>query len=59
MAEETKNDTKQITVYDLEEMIKELAMAHDQLASEVKRLQGMLAQHQHNGQGAAMFPLEE
>lgn len=59
MADETKNDTKTITVYDLEEMIKELAMAHDQLAFEVKRLQGMLAQHQHNSSGQAMFPLEE
>lgn len=59
MTDETKNDTKQLTVYDLEEMIKELAMAHDQIASEVKRLQGMLAQHQHNSQGQAMFPLEE
>jgi transcriptional regulator of acetoin/glycerol metabolism len=54
MPEKTNNNPP--NVFELHEMIRELALAHDQQQAEIQELKSLLATHQHGKGGAALFP---
>jgi hypothetical protein len=59
MVEQTNTENKPLTISEIEDLLKQLATAHDEQQAEIRHLKTLLTVHEHSKNGQTLFPYNE